>query len=38
VCTATGEACDPTAASCCAGTVCARVQGGAQACAVPTAP
>jgi hypothetical protein len=37
LCTANGDACATTTGTCCAGSVCARVEGGAQACAVPVA-
>ena len=33
ICTPPGDPCDPLAAACCAGTVCAEVAGGAHACA-----
>jgi hypothetical protein len=34
VCAVAGESCDAMSGSCCAGTVCAQVEGGAQACGV----
>jgi hypothetical protein len=37
VCAIAGAPCDTTAGSCCAGTVCARVDDGAHACAAPPA-
>jgi len=38
ICAAAGDACATTSGACCAGTVCAQVEAGARACAVPPPP